>query len=43
MKKHYLDPIIDVAFLSDEDVLVVSVSEESSEVFIEDGLWGGGL
>lgn len=44
MKKHYLNPIIDLALLSEKDVLDSS-TDATDEVLIEDSLWttGGGL
>ena len=41
MKKDYLNPIIDVALLSEKDVLDSSV-EASTEVLIEDSPWTTG-
>ena len=41
MKKDYLNPIIDVALLSDKDTLTAS-AEATTEVLIEDSEWVGG-
>jgi len=41
MKKHYKNPIIDLAFLSEKDILDVSNAGET-ELLIEDSTWTSG-